>query len=79
MLACHLPIVAARIGVMPQLLASTPDGLYHADDAADLARAVLVQLTHPQIAQVPIDDWSQLIGRLDGHLRVLVGAHAAPA
>lgn len=72
MLACQLPIVAARIGVMPQLLAFAPGGLYRADDAADLARAVLVQLAHPQLAQVPIDDWSHLISRLEGHLRALV-------
>jgi glycosyltransferase involved in cell wall biosynthesis len=72
MLACRLPIVAARIGVMPQLLASAPEGLYRDDDAADLARAVLAQLAHPQIAQVAIDDWSQLIDRLEGHLRTLV-------
>lgn len=71
MLACHLPIVAARIGVMPQLLASAPDGLYRADDAADLARAVLAQLTHPQPAQASIEDWAQLIGRLDVRLRQL--------
>lgn len=72
MLACRLPIVAARIGVMPQLLASAPDGLYRADDAADLARAVRAQLAHPQTAQVPIEDWFQLIDRLEGHLRTLV-------
>ena len=76
MLACQLPIVAARIGVMPQLLASAPDGLYRADDATDLARAVLDQLAHPQPAQITIDDWARLVGRLDGHLRALVNPTA---
>jgi glycosyltransferase involved in cell wall biosynthesis len=79
MLACRLPIVAARIGVMPQLLANAPQGLYRADDDADLSRAVLAQLAQPQAAQVPIDDWTQLIGRLDGHLRALVSAPTAAA
>lgn len=72
MLACELPIAAARVGVMPQLLASAPTGLYRADDAADLARAVMAQLDHPELASVRIDDWEHIIGALEKHLNALV-------
>jgi glycosyltransferase involved in cell wall biosynthesis len=73
MLACGLPIASARIGVMPRLLASAPRGLYCADDADDLARAVLDQLDHPQSPRVPIDDWAHIVGVMEQRLRVITG------
>jgi glycosyltransferase involved in cell wall biosynthesis len=73
MLACELPIAAARIGVMPQLLASTPVGLYAPDDPADLARAVLELLDRPVVATVPIDDWAHIVGGMEERLRLIVG------
>lgn len=71
MLACGLPIAAARIGVMPQLLATTPDGLYQADDADDLARAVLAQMDHSKLTQVPINDWAHTVGVMEQRLRTI--------
>jgi teichuronic acid biosynthesis glycosyltransferase TuaC len=73
MLACGLPIASARIGVMPQLLASAPDGLYRADDADDLARAVLAQLNEPQAARVSIDDWAHIVGVMAQRLCGILG------
>ena len=72
MLACELPIVAARIGAMPHLLAAVPSALYRADDAGDLARAVIGQLRQPERVHVPIDDWAHIIGGLEQQLRRLV-------
>lgn len=71
MLACGLPIASARIGVMPQLLASVPIGLYRADDTNDLARAVLSQLGDPKPAQVSIDDWAHIVGVMEQRLRAI--------
>lgn len=73
MLACGLPIASASIGVMPQLLVSAAAGLYRADDADDLARAVLAQLNYPVQAQVSIDDWARIVGVMEKKLRAIVG------
>lgn len=71
MLACRLPVAAARVGAMKQLLADVPAAQFDADDAQGLARALLAQLDHPITAEVPIKDWTQLIGALEPRLRRL--------
>lgn len=73
MLACGLPIASAKVGVMPQLLASASSGLYRADDADDLARAVCGLLEHPETADVPIEDWAHIVGVMERQLRVVAG------
>ena len=65
--------VDPKFGVMPQLLASAPTGLYPADDPDDLARAVLDLLDHPAVAAVPIDDWTHIVGEMEQRLRRIVG------
>lgn len=76
MLACRLPIAAARVGAMAHLLEDLPSCLYEPDDATGLAHALLAQLEHPVIADVPILDWTQLIGALEPHVRALVGTES---
>lgn len=71
MLSCRLPVVAARIGAMTHLLANVPASLYAADDAKSLATAFSHQLDEPVIADVPIQDWAQLIGSIEPLLREL--------
>lgn len=73
MLACRLPVAAARVGAMAELLAGVPSGQFDADDAAGLARALLAQLDDPVVAEVPIEDWARLIGALEPRLRAIVG------
>jgi glycosyltransferase involved in cell wall biosynthesis len=72
MLACRLPVAAARVGAMNQLLTNVPSGQFDADDVEGLARALLAQLDHPVVADVPIEDWAQLISSLEPRLRALV-------
>lgn len=72
MQACRLPLAAARIGVMPDFLATAQSGLYQADDPEDLARAVLSQLRAPKLADVPILDWEQAIGSIEHYLNAIV-------
>jgi len=71
MLGCALPIVAARVGVMPHLLADRPESLYRPDDPADLARAVAAQLAHPAPPKVAIEDWETVIGAVEPRIRAL--------
>lgn len=73
MLACRLPVAAARVGAMIQLLAEVHASQYDADDAEGLARALLAQLDRPAVADVRIEDWTQLIGKLEPRLRAVVG------
>jgi teichuronic acid biosynthesis glycosyltransferase TuaC len=73
MLACRLPVAAARVGAMTRLLADTPAGQYDPDDAKGLACALLAQLDRPAVADASIEDWAQLIGTLEPRLRVVVG------
>jgi glycosyltransferase involved in cell wall biosynthesis len=75
MLACGLPLAAARIGVMPKLLESAPQGLYRSGDPEDLARAVLAQLNDPEFAVVPIDDWAHIVGIMEQRLHAIHEDH----
>jgi glycosyltransferase involved in cell wall biosynthesis len=68
MLACKLPIIAARIGVMSHLLSAAPACLYHADAADDLARAALAQLDQPMRVDIPIQDWAQIVFEMEEKL-----------
>lgn len=72
MLACGLPMVAAAVGVMPQLLASSPRCLFQSGDQAELANAIMAQLDRPELPQVPVEDWRTVIGRLQPLLLELV-------
>lgn len=74
MLACGLPIVATEVGVMPNLLASAPEGLYLPDDAAGLADAVIRMLDHPTVARVVINDWAHIVGEMEKRLVRIAGA-----
>ena len=79
MLACGLPVAAADIGQMHDLLAGTPQALFTAGDAQALARAVLCQLQAGQCPHVPITDWAALIGDVEAALlRVLHQANGDP-
>ena len=78
MLACSLPIASARVGVMPELLASAPEGLYAADSPADLAQAVLDLLDRPAVATVPIDDWAHIVGVMEQQLERIMEGFPSP-
>ncbi len=71
MLACGLPVVAADIGVMSGLLSTVSRALYRADDPSDLVRAILAMRESPGKPDVDIEDWRQLIGRVEPELRSL--------
>ncbi|MGH8232705.1 MAG: glycosyltransferase family 4 protein [Rhodanobacteraceae bacterium] len=71
MIACELPIVAADVGVMPHLLASTPACTYRADDPDDCTRAIAAQLDRPVQTEVKVESWSEVIAKLELDLRQL--------
>jgi glycosyltransferase involved in cell wall biosynthesis len=73
MIACGLPIVAARVGVMPELLSGAPECLYCADDADSLARTVLEQSSNLTRANIAIDDWAHIIAVMEKKLQTATG------
>jgi glycosyltransferase involved in cell wall biosynthesis len=74
MAACGISIVAGHVGAMADLLKEYPQCLYRPDDAEDLARCVLEQLQRPTPPEFEIEDWAQIIGRLEPKLRGLTAA-----
>ena len=76
MLACGLPVAAAHVGAMVDLLADTPSSFYQVDNSDSLARTLLAQLKNPLTSTVRIDDWTQLIRSLEPRLIQLVSHEA---
>jgi glycosyltransferase involved in cell wall biosynthesis len=74
MLACGLPVAAADVGAMPDLLAETSSCLYQADNPESLASVLLAQLENPIASTVAIDDWEKLIGSIEPKLAKLIRA-----
>ena len=68
MLACGLPVAAAHVGAMVDLLAGSPSCLYQVDNPNSLASTLLTQLETPSTSRVIIEDWAQLMGSLEPRL-----------
>jgi glycosyltransferase involved in cell wall biosynthesis len=77
MLACNLPVVAADVGAMGELLADVPACLYRPGDPIDLAARIEAQLVTPVQAQVPIMDWRELLAGVEPRLRSLASSSAS--
>ena len=60
MVACGLPVVAARVGAMEALFGDTPNSLYAPDHPASLAECLNAQLECPAVAHITIRDWASL-------------------
>lgn len=69
MLACHLPVVVANTGEMASLFAPWPQALFASENPNELATAVLGQLSHPSIPNVPVMNWVGLFKQLEPILK----------
>ncbi len=65
MLACHVPLVAAAVGSIGDLLKDAPHCLYQPDDAQDLADKIADQLNQPRPPDLPIPTWADQAKRLE--------------
>lgn len=80
MIASGLPIVAAAVGAMPELLAAMPDRLYREDDAHDLVRAIGACRASAHPLETPVSDWASVMTDYERWLHELVAGQAdAPA
>ena len=64
MIACGLPVVAARVGAMTDLLSEQPDTLYTPSDPDDLACKLIKQATAATPTAVKVRDWSEVLGEV---------------
>lgn len=68
-LACRVPVVASRVGVLNGLLRDNPAALFTPGDARDLARAILGQFRDPVVLDLPVPSWDDLAGELEKFLQ----------
>ena len=61
MLACGLPIAAARVGAICQLLVQTPELLFAPEDAEGLVVVISRQLDAPRMPLVKTEYWNDLV------------------
>ena len=64
-MACNVPLVAARIGSLAGLFRKHPQWLYEPDDSVSLAAAVNNRLKHPDTAYGPVPTWQDRAVRLE--------------
>jgi glycosyltransferase involved in cell wall biosynthesis len=69
MMACRLPIVAADVGVMANLLAA-PACLYMADNADSLAKTLVANIASPRIAENEIHDWEHIVRSMNENMLI---------
>lgn len=65
MLACDLPVVAARVGAIAQVLQANPEMLFAPGDADNLITAAMSQLENPHCAAITAMEWSELVASVE--------------
>lgn len=71
MLACQLPIVVANVGEMNYLFKETPQSLFEAGNAKDLANKLMKQIHSPVQNHVFIEDWTGVIQQIEPYISSL--------
>jgi len=64
-LACHVPLIAARVGSMAELFSSRPRWLFSPDDADDLKRAIDYRLSDADSEFETVPSWSDAASELE--------------
>jgi len=64
-IACRVPLVAAAVGSMNELLADYPQFLYEPEDPDSLARAIERQLNEKVIVSLPAPSWAESAKKLE--------------
>lgn len=65
MVACGLPVVAARVGAIAQTLRANPEMLFSPGDAESLITAVTSQLENSHLAGVNPMEWRELVENVE--------------
>jgi glycosyltransferase involved in cell wall biosynthesis len=72
-MACQVPVVAARVGSMEELFCDHPSWLYDPDSAGSLAEALESRLNEPDTGYGYVPDWSDLALELETIFLSLTG------
>jgi glycosyltransferase involved in cell wall biosynthesis len=67
-IACRVPMVAADVGAMKELMQPHAQYLFKPDDPSDLARAVRAQLDARFVPDVDVPTWDYVAGELERFL-----------
>jgi glycosyltransferase involved in cell wall biosynthesis len=73
-IACRIPLVAAAVGSMNELLVNHPGCLYEAGDAGSLADVIRRQLARKAIIDIPVPSWADSAKQLDYFFHAVVDA-----
>lgn len=74
MFSCELPVAAADIGAMRELMSANQRTLYPCDDANALAGAIEYQAKHQWKPELAIEDWRTIFFGLEKRLSSLIEA-----
>lgn len=72
MVASGLPIVAAKVGVLDELLSVYPEIQFKCDDVDSLAKALIFQMDNLLLNDLEALNWSELIVSLESSLQSLI-------
>lgn len=78
-LACRVPLVAARVGTLQELLADHPEILFAPENAEDLAQAIRTQLRTRLVPDNPTPTWDQIGEELEDFLQQIVRQRSSSA
>ena len=77
-MACRIPMVAAAVGTLRDLLAQHPECLFEPEEPESLAKAVYSQLMKPTLLDCDVPSWPDMAKRLETFLLKIV-ATTTPA
>jgi teichuronic acid biosynthesis glycosyltransferase TuaC len=70
-MACDVPLVAAGVGAMRELLHASPEWLYLPDSSSDLARVLENRLVDRRTNYKSVSSWSEAATHLEGILKAM--------
>lgn len=73
MVACDLPIVAAKVGAIAETLQANPEMLFAPGDVESLISAAMLQLENPQLTDIKPMEWGELVEEVEPVILHLAG------
>jgi len=77
-LTCHVPLIAAAVGSMNELLAEYPQCLYEPENSDSLARAIESQLEAKTVVNLPAPSWADSARQLADFFEKVAHGHPLP-
>jgi teichuronic acid biosynthesis glycosyltransferase TuaC len=76
-LACRVPLIAAAVGTMQDLLKDQPGCLFQPGHPESLAAAARSQLKNPVALDIPVPTWGALAKQLEGFFALICNGNPA--